>query len=579
MKIKSIQIHNFRSILDSGVIELKDLSLLIGANNSGKSNIIDALRILYDEDKFDSKRDFPKSSLKPSDNESWLDVRYSLSEDEFRNLPDYAKNFSSELKIRKYFKSDDAEQCKSGQSNIFAYEKEGVIAKSLWHGAKNVSEAKLGKVIFIPSVSKSEEVLKISGPSPLRQIATFVLEKIAKKGTAFSGLESAVALFEKELERESSADEYSMKGFVDDINKHLEEWQISFGVGLKKIRVEDIIKNLFEHTFKDYHLGYESIDIDQYGQGFQRHVIYTLIRLSAKYVEKKAAKKKEFSPDYTFILFEEPEAFLHPAQQEILYSGLKALSIQQGEPTQILLSTHSPLFTSRSIDDLPSIIRLEKEGGKTQISQINDKDKDRLFGSNMALRAYLRDRQSDPKVPQPAKDEIGRLIDGRDDSIILDEESMQYFLWLSPERCSLFFADFVIICEGSSEKLFIEYLLKTQWDDLRKKRVYLLDAGGKYNIHRFMNLCHLLNIKHSVLMDSDSEKKHHVYIHNFIESVKNPRLKEIYKFDSKFEEFLGIPETPDKYKKPLNIFYHHRKNDIKPDKLEKLKGIICKIVE
>ncbi len=151
MKIKSIKIHNFRSIIDSPEIILNNFSLLVGANNVGKSNLIDVLRILYDDEKFDSKRDFPKASLKPTDNESWVDVKYILSEEEHKNLPDYAKKFTNELRIRKYFKSDNSEQFKSGQSNIFAYEEEGVISKNLFHGAKNVSEAKLGRIIFIPS--------------------------------------------------------------------------------------------------------------------------------------------------------------------------------------------------------------------------------------------------------------------------------------------------------------------------------------------------------------------------------------------------------------------------------------------
>ena len=60
MQIRTVTIHNFRSIVD-GRFSLNDYSLLIGANNSGKSNIIDALRVFYEKDgyKYDPKRDRP----------------------------------------------------------------------------------------------------------------------------------------------------------------------------------------------------------------------------------------------------------------------------------------------------------------------------------------------------------------------------------------------------------------------------------------------------------------------------------------------------------------------------------------
>lgn len=579
MKIKSINIHNFRSILDSEEIRLDDLSLLVGANNAGKSNVIDALRILYDDEKFDAKRDFPKSSLNPIDEESWIEIKYILSEEEHKSLPDYANKFPNELRIRKYFRSSDSNKCKASQSNIFAYEQEGVISSNLFHGAKNVSEAKLGKVIFIPSVNKTEDILKTSGPSPLRQIASFVFEKVAKKSSAFSALESAFSSFENDFSVESSPDGYSIKDLVNDVNENLEEWEVSFGITIKKIKVDDIIKNLFEHNWKDDNLSGEAIDINQYGQGFQRHIIYTLIKLSAKYIEKKVSSKKEFAPIFTLILFEEPEAFLHPAQQEILSAGLKKIAVDKEEQTQFLLSTHSPIFVSRNIEELTSIIRLRKESGTTKFSCVSDANEDVLFGQNKKLLEYLKGKLSDVKVSEEAKAEIKKLDDGSDDSLLLEQESMRYFLWLNSERCALFFADFVVICEGPSEKIFIEYLFKTKWEDLRKKRVYLLDAGGKYNIHRFINLFAILEIPHSVLLDSDYWKKHHKYVNEFIGSCKSSKTKKIYEFDPDFEHFLGITVTqhrPDK--KPLNIFQHFHNNKINDSKIDELKKVLNSIV-
>ena len=46
MGIKSVEIQNFKSIKDSGVIELNNINILIGANGSGKSNFIKFLYFL-----------------------------------------------------------------------------------------------------------------------------------------------------------------------------------------------------------------------------------------------------------------------------------------------------------------------------------------------------------------------------------------------------------------------------------------------------------------------------------------------------------------------------------------------------
>ena len=58
MKIRKIRIHNIRSIRDAEV-ELTDFSMLVGANNAGKSNFLLALRLFYENVKW-SQEDAPK---------------------------------------------------------------------------------------------------------------------------------------------------------------------------------------------------------------------------------------------------------------------------------------------------------------------------------------------------------------------------------------------------------------------------------------------------------------------------------------------------------------------------------------
>ena len=48
MKLKKIEITKFRSI-DSVSIDIDNLAILIGENNSGKSNILRALELFYQD--------------------------------------------------------------------------------------------------------------------------------------------------------------------------------------------------------------------------------------------------------------------------------------------------------------------------------------------------------------------------------------------------------------------------------------------------------------------------------------------------------------------------------------------------
>jgi len=63
---------------------LGDYSLLIGGNNAGKSNCVDALRVFYDVLKFDPSRDFPK--FKTDDQESWVEIEYQMTSEEAQTI-------------------------------------------------------------------------------------------------------------------------------------------------------------------------------------------------------------------------------------------------------------------------------------------------------------------------------------------------------------------------------------------------------------------------------------------------------------------------------------------------------------
>lgn len=552
MKIKTIIIHNFRSIKEQKFY-LKDYSLLVGANNSGKTNIIDSLRIFYDKLKF-NKDDFPKFKL--DEEESWIEIEFNLNTDEFENLKDIYKQKDNSLKVRKYFKSpSQSNRVKANQSNIYGYEN-GNLSDNLFYGAKNISEAKLGDVIYIPDVAKVDEYTKLSGPSAFRDSLNFVIKKVIKNSPSFSLLNKSFSEFNTKFKAETSNDGISLLEFINDINNEIIDWNISFGLDINEIKEDEIIKNLISYYLEEKNLD-DRLDINSFGQGLQRHLIYTLIKLSVKYKEKPTKKdKKEFSPDFTLILFEEPEAFLHPSQQEILNSNLSDIASEENH--QVLISTHSSHFVSKNIDDITSLLKLSKDTTETAIYQIDEKALQSILLKNEELKKILG---IEPNVND------------------IELESIRYCLWLDPDRCCSFFADIVLICEGLTEKAFIDCLVKEKKLNFKNQKVYVLNAGGKYDIHRYMNLFCNLGIKHSVLFDGDKNNEKNKKINDNIEKNKNKFTLNLYYFEnSELEDFLEINKENDGYKKPINILWNYQNNKIKQENINSFIKIIYNLI-
>jgi hypothetical protein len=114
-----------------------------------------------------------------------------------------------------------------------------------------------------------------------------------------------------------------------------------------------------------------------------------------------------------------------------------------------------------------------------------------------------------------------------------------------------------------------------------EKKIYVLDAMGKFNIHRYMNLFKELGIYHSVLADKDENNGVHAIINDFMTTTKNNFTRKIDFFDKDIETFLGITPVSGgrKDKKPLNIMWHYFNNKIDNKKLEELRNKIINLVK
>jgi len=567
MKLRAVHIHNFRSIIDAN-IDAVNYMLLVGANNAGKSTVINALRSFYDDAKWTSD-DFPKQGA--LDSESWVQLSFSLDNEEWESLADeYKEGVETQcLTVRRYFKSDDRSRCQKDQSNIYGFIN-GTMSDSLFYGAKNVGTAKVGQILYVPALSTPAEQTKMSGPSPLRNMLNYLLKKVVSKSDAFKSVTSA---FER-LNIEARGNDGFLNEIVRPLNTAISTWNISIDLSVNPVSPEDISKSLVKLSFIDLSLEDSGFDLERYGHGFQRSVIYELIRLAPTFKDEKKSDKKEFNPSFNLVLFEEPEAFLHPSQQESMAYHLRRLGAEEGQ--QVIITTHSPIFVGKAVEEIDQVVRVQRIDGVTRTFQLNAKDIQKVLTQGGDLLRAMQEFVDRTDVPDNQKGEARRLISSPpSDDIALQEERFRFQLWLDGERSSLFFADKVLLVEGATERGLFNYLLANEWHDLHKLHICVVDVLGKYNVHRYMALLEAFGIPHGIILDRDNELTHHSAVNNLVCSLKNKYTVStpVY-FDKCLEDFLGLPKPRD-HKKPIEMLKAITNKSIDGSKMVALRGKFC----
>lgn len=558
MKLRELQIHNFRGILDQ-VIDVKDYTLLVGPNNSGKSTVIDAIRAFYGKYGFSFNHDFPFKGAQ--DEESWIELKFELSDEEYESLPDTYKTASRRLRVRKYLYAPDkkcADRKTAVEGRIFAYNPDDELLYEPFTGM-------LGDIIYIPAMSKIDDYAKrdLSGRSELRDLLTSILRGVVANSTAYSTFSQAVETFAKTIRQETTSDGKSLEQFEHELNSYLTSWNASFKLDFPTPDADTIVRTMMEWKLEDKTYGQDQ-KIELFGSGFQRQFIYLLIRLGSRYIDKTDQKRKvqkrkspEFSPSLTLILFEEPEAFLHPPQQEELARSL--MEWAQTESCQVICATHSVHFVSKNAADLPAIVRLRRQNGEVKVFQITEKEWQSIVRKNQEINEIME--KYNERVHEDDRD--------------ADMEAIKYFLWIDPGRAAAFFANHVLLVEGPTEVALINKLISDGRINKRPHGLFVMDCMGKYNIHRFMHLLSYMGVTHSVLFDDDHDEGIHLGLNRLIENSASEFTVKVQRVEGNLEEFLGLGSAGSKRRKPQHCLYQYEQGRIDDAKLDKF----CKLVE
>jgi putative ATP-dependent endonuclease of OLD family len=558
MQLSSLQVHNFRGIREfSTPIELHEYTLLVGPNNSGKSTVIDALRVFYEKGlKFDEQRDVPKGET--ADKESWIELEFQLLDNEHDSLPNEYQNSLKQLRVRKYLATDKkSPDGKSMAGNIYAYQPDGTLATKLFYATKNAQLGKFGNIIYIPALSSIDDEVKMTGPSALRDLVSEIVGDSLKNNPAYAALSTQVDTFAQEVNTTPNPGGLSMQQFGQDLDSELQAWNIKTVFSFAPPSPADILKSMFRMTVQDQSHGGE-LNVDQFGSGFQRQFIYTLIKMRAKY-QRPTAKSttKDFQPDMTLLLFEEPEAFLHPQQQELLARELRKLA--KDGTFQVVCTTHSSMFVSRNTDDISSIIRLQRDWqGIVTKAQVTREIYKQIQQSNIIIYKKI--------------DEIRNKKNGSFISHINDlqpqMEEIKYFMWLNPDRSSLFFARHVLLVEGYTEYCFINRLIADGLIPNADNGIYILECSGKLKMHAYMNILNALEISHSVLHDDDqindddnARKQREINV--LIKENSGEFTRCIHAVERDIESFLHVSmKDVNEVNKPQHLLYKYSLSEV-----------------
>lgn len=336
--------------------------------------------------------------------------------------------------------------------------------------------------IYIPAVKDVNDEVKTKETSTLGKIISVLLsmvendDKLSEITSAFNSL--SVLLNKNEDGTDERLQE--IKNIEEQVNTYLNS---NFSNAKLEFLIDPpSLKQVFSNTQVIVDDGVKNT-IESKGDGLKRAVTFALLRT---YVDLNFTKSKkglevvrddmdeqeegeeltrgssaevdEFHGDFLF-LFEEPELYLHPSSQKVLFKALSTIS----KSNQVLVTTHSPIFFSST--SIGSFIKMKK----------------RLNGDLI-----------------PYSEAISIDISNIDNKDI--------FQLICYENCvAAFFADKVILVEGDSDSIFLTHIAKklnAEWN-FECKNIPFITISGKGNIAKYKIFFKIFEIDVRSILDLD----------------------------------------------------------------------------
>jgi putative ATP-dependent endonuclease of OLD family len=425
-------------------------TIIIGKNNSGKSNILAAIQFLLgnkdprytgisQSDYFDPTKPLKISAILHFQDGSEI-YKLEIAKKYQAMLYKEFKNDPSKAFVEVQYADSIEEDSAGTEEGDEASERKDYKFKILINGKhqlhQKIKEARIGlcRLIGVETIRDAKNDLSGSKWTVFGQLMKSVLENSGRYGELKTALNQLNELVEEVLSDQKGEILRNAKiiTFINDLKFQL----------TKDNEPSELLRNL-ELYVKDRD---KFIHIEDTGTGTQSALIIGMLEVALKYKSTNAR----------IFYIDEPELFLHPIG--IRYLGHLFKEFINDNLSQIIITSHSSILLSSFHPK--EIIRLDKPGDYTEINHL----------------------------PHDFEDIDNKL-------------ARQLNSGLSSE---MFFADRVLIVEGETEQIiFPNISMGSDETNFYKRNIAVVNAQGKESIIGIIRTLDLLKIQWRAIVDND----------------------------------------------------------------------------
>ncbi|MFM0480618.1 AAA family ATPase [Paraburkholderia strydomiana] len=367
MLISAISIANFRS-LRNVQLATSSFNILVGQNNHGKTNVLEALAWFYTgRTEAGSLRHVDAGEEEVMVELEFSDVQAGLA---------HISNEENRTKLIRIIGNSDTMRIRrtsADSKNRFLWNAESGSWVRQPTGADSAFNNCIPRFEFVEATKSLKEVLAYKNTTPIGQMLSGIVTEVLERDDAYRE-------FREKFEALFGSPESGVRKMLNELSKrvqkHLEKQfpdcsEVTFQV--EEPEFDELLKTYTTHLDDGV-----PTTAEEKGDGMQRALMLAVINTHADF-------RRESALGRSFIFFlDEAELHLHPTAQRQLKAALLSLT-SSGD--QVFLTTHSSVFIA---DENPSqtVFSVRKADRDTSISTVERPDRQevvyQLLGGNPA---------------------------------------------------------------------------------------------------------------------------------------------------------------------------------------------------
>ena len=546
MYISGIEIKNFRSFDNINIDFHEGVNVLIGHNNSGKSNLLRALAIIFDRTvkKQLSVEDFNNSltidSLKKQSPKIVITVRIKQSEnedlmtDELITVSNWLTKLEEpyEAKIqyefflpiseeKNYVDTVNKANNKEEIWNIIRSQFIRLYISKIWGGNPEnqvpIDNDNLNKFDFqfLDAIRDVERDMFSGRNTLLKSVIDFFLDYDIKSDKNITEEEQKMKLQErkdifsthssqliKNIQERLDSGNQEILSYIEEIGASYDKSTPDFEGQLSESEIYMVLQLIVRQTTG------MSIPITHNGLGYN-NLIFMALLLSKMQADSDGEFLGSNAKVFPILAIEEPEAHLHPTMQNEFIKFLKN-NIKDKKVKQIFITTHSThISSSTNIDDIICLYKKNDIGNVSYPGRI-------LGENNIKSKKYVQ-----------------RFLDAT--------------------KSNMLFAEKIIFVEGLAEQLLLNIFAEYLGKSLEKNHVAVINVGGRY----FEHFLHLLDSNNKGAIDRK------VSCITDLDPVRKCKTKNNYKACYPFEYNMNLEEFDYSTNDLLNEYEDEKHNNIR----------------